>query len=153
MKGWREGGRNKIILERIYEIPYIRFMKIKKIYRCLCDETRLRILNLLLEGPLCVCHLAEILELSQPKVSRHLKALREAGALETERCYNWTICRIPAERNRLLEANLKCLQDLRREEPQFTLDLEQRARMLDTMVPARGEALPERIRSLAESCR
>lgn len=57
-----------------------------QVYKCLCDETRLRILNLLLEGPLCVCHLAAILGLEQPKISRHLKALKDAGAVETERC-------------------------------------------------------------------
>jgi len=32
-------------------------MKLIKIYKCFCDETRLRILNLLLRSPLCVCHL------------------------------------------------------------------------------------------------
>jgi len=36
-------------------------MSLIQIYQCLCDQTRLRILNLLGEGPLCVCHFQEIL--------------------------------------------------------------------------------------------
>ena len=118
------------------------------VYRCLCDSTRLRILNLLLEGPLCVCHLAAVLDLTQPKVSRHLKALKEAGAVETERCYNWTICRISDKPNPLLEANLKCLQDLRGEEPIFSQDLEHRRATVEKITAAECADLPSQIRSL-----
>lgn len=118
------------------------------VYRCLCDLTRLRILNLLLEGPLCVCHLAAVLDLTQPKVSRHLKALKEAGAVETERCYNWTICRISDKPSPLLEANLKCLQDLRGEEPTFNVDLERRQETVERITAAECADLPSQIRSL-----
>ncbi|MGF1656456.1 MAG: ArsR/SmtB family transcription factor [Verrucomicrobiales bacterium] len=117
------------------------------VYRCLCDKTRLRIINLLLEGPLCVCHLAAILDLSQPKISRHLKMLKEAKAIETVRCYNWTICNLPAKPNRLLEVNLKCLQDLRGEDPVFTEDLVRREAIIERM-SSECEDLPEQIRCL-----
>lgn len=124
-----------------------------KIYQCLCDATRLRILNLLLEGPLCVCHLVEILRLEQPKVSRHLKALKAAGALETARCYNWTIYRMAAAPNALLEANLKCLQDLRGEERQFRADLKRRGQVIARIEATDNGELPEAIRCLARgSC-
>ena len=123
-------------------------MKTIRVYRCFCDETRLRILNLLLEGPLCVCHLAGILAMDQPKISRHLKALREAGAVETERCYNWTICHLKRERNAVLEANLQCLQDLRAEEPVFAKDLTRRTRTIDKITRTECEDLPARIREL-----
>ena len=52
-------------------------MKLLQIYRCLCDETRLRILHLLAQGPLCVCHFQTILRLPQVAVSEHLAYLRE----------------------------------------------------------------------------
>lgn len=107
-------------------------------------------MNLLLEGSLCVCHLVEILELEQPKVSRHLKALKAAGAVETKRCYNWTIYRLAEKRNALLEVNLKCLQDLRGEEPQFTDDLKRRQRILARIEATACDELPEAIRCLAE---
>ncbi len=123
-------------------------MKTIQVYRCLCDETRLRILNLLLEGPLCVCHLASILGVEQPKVSRHLKALKNAGAVETERCYNWTIYRLAKHPNAVLEANLKCLQDMRGEEPAFAGDLRKRARTVKELLAESCCDVPARIREL-----
>lgn len=50
----------------------------KKIFRAFADETRLRILNLLSEGELCVCDLMRVLGEPQSKVSRHLGYLRAA---------------------------------------------------------------------------
>ena len=126
-------------------------MKFVKVYQCLCDETRLRILNLLLAGPMCVCHFSEVLGVPQPKVSRHLKALREAGALETERCYNWTICRLPETPGTLLESNLKCLQDLRTEEPLFGKDLRRRDALMKRLTAKAGE-MPKAMRCLIEGC-
>ena len=55
-------------MTRIYlygNIPAIAFMNLVQMYRCLCDETRLRILHLLKQGPLCVCHFQDILQLPQ----------------------------------------------------------------------------------------
>lgn len=50
-----------------------------RILKAIADPTRLRILNLLLEEPLCVCELEFLLELPQPLLSRHLACLRGAG--------------------------------------------------------------------------
>lgn len=55
----------------------------------LADTTRLRLLNLLSEGELCVCYFVEILGLSQPKVSRHLASLRRAGLVAARRDGKW----------------------------------------------------------------
>lgn len=57
--------------------------------KIISDETRLRILALLLKKELCVCELCEILEESQPKVSRHLAKLRGAGLVRDERHEQW----------------------------------------------------------------
>lgn len=58
--------------------------------RTLADLTRLRILMLLLkEEELCVCHLTDILDMVQPKVSRHLAVLREKGILLDRRSGLW----------------------------------------------------------------
>jgi ArsR family transcriptional regulator len=57
--------------------------------KALADETRLRIVALLGQGELCVCHLEEALELSQPNASRHLSVLRAAGVVEPRREGNW----------------------------------------------------------------
>jgi ArsR family transcriptional regulator len=58
------------------------------------DKTRLRILNLMREGEICVCFLVEVLNESQPKVSRHLAYLRSAGIVETRREGKWMHYRI-----------------------------------------------------------
>jgi ArsR family transcriptional regulator, arsenate/arsenite/antimonite-responsive transcriptional repressor len=54
-------------------------------HRISSDITRLRILMLLLEEDLCVCEIQGILDVSQPKVSKHLAKLRDAGFVKTSR--------------------------------------------------------------------
>ncbi|ARN74118.1 metalloregulator ArsR/SmtB family transcription factor [Oceanicoccus sagamiensis] len=59
-------------------------------YKCLADDTRLKSLLLIArEKELCVCELTEALQVSQPKVSRHLAQLRECGLLEDRREGQW----------------------------------------------------------------
>jgi ArsR family transcriptional regulator len=59
------------------------------LFSAFADETRLRILNLLAAGELCVCDLCEVLEETQPKVSRHLATLRRVGLVEVRREGKW----------------------------------------------------------------
>src|SRR4026209_1659144 len=61
----------------------------EEFFKALGDATRLRILGLLLNGEVCVCHIHESLKISQPKVSRHLAYLRAAGLVETRRDGVW----------------------------------------------------------------
>lgn len=105
-------------------------MDMISIYKCFCDVTRLRILNLLNEGPLCVCHLQEILEESQVKMSKHLGYMKRHGLLESTRKNNWTIHSLPARPHRILKENLKCLQDCQREVPAFRKDLQRRKALM-----------------------
>ncbi|MGB9610698.1 MAG: ArsR/SmtB family transcription factor [Bryobacteraceae bacterium] len=51
-------------------------------FKALADPTRLRIINLLLRSPLCVCEMAATLRLPQPLLSRHLAYLRNSGLVE-----------------------------------------------------------------------
>lgn len=99
-------------------------MSLIQIYQCLCDRTRLRILNLLGEGPLCVCHFQEILGEPQVKISKHLAYLKAHGMVEARRQANWMIYRLPSQPSRELKANLACLQDCALEEPGFRNDRE-----------------------------
>lgn len=93
-----------------------------EIYKCLCDETRLRILNLLAVSPLCVCHLQAVLGKSQVLVSQHLAYLRERGMVTARRHRNWMIYALPVDRPPALEANLQCLQDAGQTEAIFRKD-------------------------------
>jgi ArsR family transcriptional regulator, arsenate/arsenite/antimonite-responsive transcriptional repressor len=58
-------------------------------FRTLADPTRLRLLNLLSEGEVCVCFLCDALGEIQPKVSRHLAYLRRAGLVTARREGKW----------------------------------------------------------------
>ncbi len=59
-------------------------------FKALSDETRLRIITLLIwEEKLCVCDMEKVLELSQSKVSRHLRYLVNSGILKDERESIW----------------------------------------------------------------
>ena len=55
------------------------------ILRGLADRTRLRIIGMLFHGPHCVEEITSRLKMSQPRVSRHLRILRESGLVETRR--------------------------------------------------------------------
>lgn len=54
-------------------------MKIVQILKALGDETRIRIMNILRNGPLCVCEIEAILEITQSNASRHLNKLTNAN--------------------------------------------------------------------------
>jgi ArsR family transcriptional regulator len=102
-----------------------------QIYQCFCDETRLRILNMLTHGPLCVCHFQELLDEPQVKISKHLGFLRERGLVEVARHQNWMIYSLPQRRSPELEANLCCLQDCVQSHAVFKRDL----RRLESLRP------------------
>ena len=55
------------------------------LFTALADKTRLRLLNLMRVDEICVCFFVEVLGESQPKISRHLAYLRNAGIVETRR--------------------------------------------------------------------
>ena len=98
-------------------------MQLVRIYECLCDRTRLRILNLLGAGPLCVCHFQSVLQEPQVKISKHLAYLRGRGLVAAERRANWMVYSLPAKPGRALAANLACLQDCAAEDAAFQRDL------------------------------
>ena len=61
------------------------------VFKALADPARVRIVNLLAASgtPVCVCHLTDLLELSQPTVSFHVKKLMDAGLLQREQGGVW----------------------------------------------------------------
>ena len=65
----------------------------------LADKTRLRLLNLMREDEICVCFFTEVLAESQPKISRHLAYLRNAGIVEARRDGKWMHYRIVTPQN------------------------------------------------------
>ena len=67
---------------------------VTKLFKALGDETRVGIVALLSHGELCVCHIESALDLSQPKASRHLGVLKNAGVVEARRDGSWMYYRL-----------------------------------------------------------
>jgi ArsR family transcriptional regulator len=65
--------------------------------KALAEPLRWRIVQLLAIEELCVCHLVEELDVPQPLVSHHLRVLRDAGLVETEKFRYWTYYRLRRE--------------------------------------------------------
>lgn len=65
-------------------------MNPENLFNVLSDPTRLRALMLIKsEGEVCVCELTHALRESQPKISRHLALMRDAGIVESRREGTW----------------------------------------------------------------
>lgn len=62
--------------------------------KALAEPVRWQIVQLLGDEELCVCHLVDDLALPQPLVSHHLRVLRQAGLVESERFRQWTYYRL-----------------------------------------------------------
>ena len=73
------------------------------ITKALADESRVRALVALTRGELCVCQIAELLQLAPSTVSKHLSILRQGGLVEFEKRGRW----IYSEMERTSEQNLR----------------------------------------------
>jgi ArsR family transcriptional regulator len=67
---------------------------IERFFRALADYTRLRLLNLMGDDEVCVCFFVEVIGTNQPKISRHLAYLKNAGIVAARREGKWMHYRI-----------------------------------------------------------
>jgi len=98
---------------------------VTEIYKALSDESRLRILNLLLQRELCVCEIEAVLSMSQTNVSRHLNKLKSAGIVNYTKKAQWVyyvLNPVFVDQHPYLYQHLK---EQHNKEPQFIADLEQ----------------------------
>lgn len=63
--------------------------ELSKVFKALGEPTRLRIIKMLSVQGMCVCELSETLNMLQPRVSQHLKVLKEAGLLQEQKEGYW----------------------------------------------------------------
>jgi ArsR family transcriptional regulator len=105
--------------------------------KAFADPTRLRILNLLHEGELCVCHLVEILDQAQPSISRHLALLRGAGLVCVRKEGNWRYYALPELEAGLIASLLACVSSCLRPIDDLQQDLE-RLRLISTGCAPKG---------------
>ena len=80
-----------------------------KLFKALSDETRLRIINLLLERECCVCEVMQAMKISQTRASRGLSTLYNTGILKVRRDGLWVLYSIDEER---MEESYYCLVQL-----------------------------------------
>jgi ArsR family transcriptional regulator, arsenate/arsenite/antimonite-responsive transcriptional repressor len=95
---------------------------VDRMFRALSDPTRLRILNLLLGGELCVCDIVDTLRIAQPTASRHLAYLRTARLVESRRDGLWIHYKLAAAQTPFHRKLIECLGDCRQELPQLAKD-------------------------------
>lgn len=88
--------------------PHLRDLEaLTDVYAALADSTRLRILSLLGEEEICVCHIHASLDVPQPTASRHLAYLRKTGLVEARREGIWMHYRLAPIENPVVEAVMK----------------------------------------------
>lgn len=75
-------------------------VELARVFKALGDPVRLRLLSMIAlhqGGEVCVCELTPAFDLSQPTISHHLKLLREAGLIASERRGTWVYYRLLPE--------------------------------------------------------
>jgi ArsR family transcriptional regulator len=97
-------------------------------FRAFADPTRLRILNLLLAGELCVCDIVNTLRVPQPTASRHLAYLRRAGLVQARRDGLWIHYKLAPPQTTFHKKLLDCLACCFQDVPQLSKDSKQRKR-------------------------
>lgn len=95
-----------------------------QIFKALADETRLRILALLLEGELCVCEIIAALELPQSTISRHLAYLRSSEWVQDRRQGLWMYYRLNDSGHTLVKDLKPLLEEYLTKSPKHTEALE-----------------------------
>ena len=90
--------------------------ELENLFKALADDTRLRILALLGDNEVCVCHIHDSLGLPQPTVSRHLAYLRRSGLVAARRDGVWMHYRVSTSLNPVIQgvvgATVEALQQL-----------------------------------------
>ncbi|MGM0548907.1 MAG: ArsR/SmtB family transcription factor [Bacillota bacterium] len=94
--------------------------KIIKILKAIADQNRLEMLKLLSSEQLCSCHFVDILEISQPNVSHHLKILKEAGLIKASKRGRWIDYSLNKENIKLVKKEIDNILENEKKEFKFT---------------------------------
>lgn len=100
-----------------------------RLFRALADRTRLRIVNLLVRGSLCVCDIQRILAQPQSSVSRHLALLKSAGLIGDRRDGMRIFYSLTGWDSRLARAVLTAIRAHLGAEADYGSDLDELARL------------------------
>jgi ArsR family transcriptional regulator len=102
--------------------------RVDVMFRAFSDRTRLRLLNMLRTGETCVCDLVAVLDVPQPKVSRHLAYLRRAGLVTARKEGLWMYYELAPARTEFHKSLLACLSCCFGSVPELARDLQRLGR-------------------------
>jgi ArsR family transcriptional regulator, arsenate/arsenite/antimonite-responsive transcriptional repressor len=83
----------------VFEMANSEDIDLELFFSALADRTRLRLLNLMRDGEVCVCFFAETLKTNNPKISRHLAYLKKAQLVSARRDGKWVHYQISEPRD------------------------------------------------------
>jgi ArsR family transcriptional regulator, arsenate/arsenite/antimonite-responsive transcriptional repressor len=106
-------------------------------FRAFSDRTRLRILHLLLKGEICVCDIAAVTRVPQPKASRHLAYLRKAGLILGRKDGLWNYYRLAPADSPFHRSLIKCLKECFHDVPELASDAKRASKASVCCTPPR----------------
>ena len=118
------------------------------ITNALADESRVRALIALTRGQLCVCQIAEFLQLAPSTVSKHLSILRQGGLVEAQKRGRWIFYSIPSEPDASARQLIEWLQDALKHDSRIIED----ARRLKIILKEDPEEMCRRQLGKSKSC-
>ena len=118
--------------------------RVDVMFRAFSDRTRLRLLNLLRGGggETCVCDLVDVLQVPQPKVSRHLAYLRRAGLVTARKDGYWMHYALAPATSEFHKSLLNCLGCCFQSVPELARDLKQLGRAKSSSSSAAAACSP-----------
>ena len=93
------------------------YTRAARLFHALSDEIRLEVIDLLRDGERCVCELTEALDIAQPRLSWHLRALKEAGILTDRKEGRWVYYALARDTFEEAESVLSALKPAARRLP------------------------------------
>lgn len=123
-------------------------VSLDRFFRALADPTRLRLINLIAGQELCVCYLVLVIDAPQPKISRHLAYLRQAGIVAARREGKWMHYRLTTPLDSHAAAILKTTIDSLKRDKEMRRDLQrlgQACRGPESLVQLLGAPIPARV--------
>ena len=87
-------------------------VQLEKQLKAVADANRLKLLSCLTKGEVCVCDFVDVLGISQPAVSQHLRKLKEAGIITERKVGTWKNYRLVEEQTPLMLGVLKELSQV-----------------------------------------
>ena len=101
----------------------------ERLFHALADRTRLRLLHLMADQEICVCYFVAVIDVPQPKISRHLAYLRRAGLVQARRDGKWMHYRLAVPADPYAASILKTTLEALRRDREFRHDLQRFQRL------------------------